>query len=227
MSQKTVLLVEDNPKLMKANRGALSMRDFRVLEAATLQEARLALETETPDSFVLDIMLPDGDGRDFCMELRERYGMKAPILFLTALKEGPDMDRGYDAGATDYLTKPFDLNHLVRKVTAQIEQYEQARRDATEFSAGGLRLDYVSRRAYLDEKDLLLKAKEYALLELLIKNRGRYITAEELFERVWDMKPEQDLRTIKVHVSGLRRKLGDNAPVTIESERGKGYRIQT
>lgn len=222
---RTILLVEDNFHIMKINSDTLTDAGYRVVEATTLCAARHALETETPDSIVLDIMLPDGDGRDFCKELRTRYGIGVPILFLTALKEMPDMEKGYEAGGTDYLTKPFDLNHLVMKVTAQINQYERTRRSGVEFCADGLRLDFIARRVYLDDVDLLLKTKEFALLELLIKNQDRYISAEELYRRVWDMEPEGDLRTIKEHMYRIRRKLGDHSPVSIESKRGKGYRV--
>lgn len=222
---RTVLLVEDNIHIMKINSDTLSDAGYRVVEATTLSEARHILETEELDSIVLDILLPDGDGRDFCKELREQYGIDAPILFLTALKEMPDMEKGYEAGGTDYLTKPFDLDHLVMKVTAQINQYERTKSGGAEFCTGGLRLDFTARRAYLDGEDLLLKTKEFTLLELLIKKQGRYIAAEELYRRVWDMEPEGDLRTVKEHVYRIRRKLGDHAPVSIESERGKGYRM--
>jgi len=225
MSQYTILLVEDNVRLMRANRGALTIKGYRVLGAKTLAEARLTLKTDMPDLFVLDIMLPDGDGRDFCKELRTRHGIDVPILFLSALREEPDIEKGYDVGATDYLTKPFSLEHLAMKVKALLEQQARAKQAATEFRADNLRLDFTARRAYLDNVDLLLKTKEFALLELLIKNQGRYLAAEELYRWVWDMEPEGDLRTIKVHVSGLRHKLGDHAPVSIESERGKGYRM--
>jgi len=221
----TILLVEDNEHIMKINRDTLADAGYRVLEAGTLAEARAHLNTVTPDSFVVDIMLPDGDGRDFCRELRARYGIDAPVLFLTALKGKPDMEKGYGAGGTDYLTKPFDLDHLVMKVTALLAQQARTKRAETEYRAGGLRVDFVSRRVYMDGEDLLLKIKEYALLELLVKNRGGYIAAEELYRQVWNMEPEDDVRTVKEHMYWLRRKLGDHAPVSIDNERGAGYRL--
>lgn len=220
---RTVLLVEDNVHIMKINSDTLADAGYRVLEAMTLREARLALEKETPNSIVLDIMLPDGDGREFCKELRTQYGIEAPVLFLTALRKIPDMEKGYDAGGTDYLTKPFDLNLLVRKVTAQVEQYERVRRGVEEFCLGGLRLDFISHRAYLDGEDMLLKTKEIALLAILAKNCGRYVSAEELYENVWGLNAVGDVRTIWTHMSRLRGKFSETARIGIDMERGKGY----
>lgn len=219
---RTVLLVEDNVHIMKINSATLADAGYRVLEAMTLREARRVLKTEKPDSIVLDIMLPDGDGRDFCIELRERYGINVPILFLTALKEKSDMEKGFDAGGTDYLTKPFDLDHLVMKVTAQLKQYDRSKQDEAGFHAGGLHLDYTARRAFINEEDLLLEPKEFALLEILAKNRGHYVAAEELYEKVWKMAAV-DVRTVKVRISGLRQKLGTG--FDIEASRGEGYRL--
>lgn len=224
---RTVLLVEDNVHIMKINSDTLTDAAYQVVEATTLSEARRILETEVPDSIVLDILLPDGDGRDFCKELRTQHGIDAPILFLTALKEMPDMEKGYEAGGTDYLTKPFDLDHLVMKVTAQINQYERTKHGGTEFCAGGLRLDFTARRVYLDGEDLLLKTKEFALLEILAKNCGRYVSADELYEKVWGLNAVDDVRTIWTHMSRLRSKFGENVRIGIDMERGKGYRLVT
>ena len=225
MSPYTILLVEDNAGLMKANRGALAMRGYRVLEAGTLKKARHALEAVTLDLFVLDIMLPDGDGRDFCRELRERHGIDVPILFLTALKSDPDMARGYDVGATDYLTKPFRLEHLTMKIEALLRQQARAKQAAAEFCAGSLRLDYASRTCFVDGGHLDLSPKEFALLEVLVRNRGGYLSADELYRQIWKKEPIGDTRTVKEHIYRLRDKLGNNESAAIEFVQGRGYRL--
>lgn len=225
MNKPTILLLEDNAAIMKANDGLLTMSGYRVLTCSTLQEARSALEKETPDLLILDVMLPDGSGIDFCREYRATRGAGTPVLFLTVLREKSDMVQGYGVGGTDYLTKPFDLDILLMKVEALLEQTKAAKSVGDNVFIDPLRLDFSTRRAYMAGRDLLLTPKEFTLLGILIKNRYRCFTQEELYERVWGMDAVHDVRTVKEHMSRLRRKLGINSSICIATVRGKGYHI--
>lgn len=218
---QTILLVEDNPDILKINQGTLADAGYRVLTAETLEAARLVLESSTPDLLVLDVMLPDGDGVDFCTEIRAR-GLAAPVLFLTAKGKKEDTLAGLRAGGDDYLTKPYDLDIFLARVQALL------RRAAPPHAAqltriGEVEIDYTARRALRNGADLLLTPKEFALLEQLVKRQGAYVPAAELYESVWGMDALGAVKTVREHISRLRQKLGEG--VLIESVRGKGYRV--
>lgn len=220
MNKSTILLLEDDPILMKANRGILTMNGYRVLACTTLCEAREAVEAERPDLMILDVRLSDGSGMDFCRKYRTKYGSGTPVLFLTVLKEKMDLIAGYDVGATDYLVKPFDMDVLLMKLKALLK-YTNPEDEL--IAVGPLRLDYTAMRPYLYEKDLALEPKEFAILAILIKNRSRYITAGELYNMIWRQDVVSDTRTVKVRISAIRQKLGKEFDIV--AIRGKGYRL--
>lgn len=155
----TILLVEDNPHIMKINAETLTMYGYEILQAATARECRQALRWHPVDLVVLDIMLPDGDGVELCRELKEQYHV--PILFLSALGESRDVVEGLRAGGDDYLTKPYDLEVLVARVEARLRQESMKNRY---IKYGSLRLDTFSGCGYLGDTDLQLTQKEFAVL---------------------------------------------------------------
>ena len=163
-----ILLVEDNPHIMKINAEALSMYGYEILQATTAGECREAMRWHPVDLVVLDIMLPDGDGVELCRELKERY--QVPILFLSALGESRDVVEGLRAGGDDYLAKPYDLEVLAARVEARLRQERTRSRYV---SYGNLRLDTLSGCGYLGDTDLLLTQKEFAVLLLLVHNAGK------------------------------------------------------
>ncbi len=218
--QETVLLLEDDAAITRVNKGLLEMNGYRVLACASLKEARRTVWEETPDLMVLDVRLPDGSGRDFCREYREEYGSGTPVLFLTVMKESRDIVAGYKAGATDYLLKPFDVDMLLLKVRALLEN----RAAGDSIVIGALRLDCFARIAYLNEVDLLLTPKEYSVLEYLARSRSRFVKARELYEKVWGSQAWGE-RTVREHIREIRKKLGGGAPVTLLSRQGNGYRL--
>ena len=221
MNKETILLLEDDAALMKANRGILEMNGYRVLACAEIKEAWTAAREEMPDLMVLDVMLPDGKGTDFYREYRAEYGDGTPALFLTVMKESEDIAEGYVSGGVDYIVKPFPMERLLMKVDSLLKGYRAA---GEKIYIGTLRLDCIANAAYLDEKDLLLTPKEYSVLEYLARNRNRYVTAKELYAKVWGMEAVGE-RTVKEHIRKIRKKLGNDAPVDIESEWGYGYRL--
>ena len=230
---KTILCVEDNARLLEVNKRMLEMRGYSVLAASNLQEARDMLSRipesssdPRPDIVVLDIMLPDGSGIDFCREIRASLGL--PILFLSILGDKNDIVSALRAGGDDYLSKPFDFDVLEARIEALLRRASAAAQDvADELVLSGVKLDSQSRRAYVDGSDAGLTQMEFSLLKLLIKNKERFISNEDIYKLVWGADGMFDYRTVKQHIYSIRKKLlGAGTPgVEIESSRGTGYRL--
>lgn len=216
---KTILLIEDDAVILKTNCKALELQGYNVLCASSLARGHALLERNSPDLIVLDILLPDGNGLDYCEKLRG--SSKVPLLFLSALDTNKDIVAGLQAGGNCYLSKPYNMAVFLAQVQAllQLNHYE----DAT-LSFGMLTLDRNSRRVCSEGKDLLVRPREFALLEILVKNEG-FISSEKLYQSVWGMDTVEDTRTVKEHISRLRRKLNGHG-VIIESKRGRGYRLK-
>lgn len=220
---KTLLCVEDERTLLKNNREFFERLGYRVLPAETLAEARSWLIAQTPDAILLDIMLPDGNGLDLLQELRAA-GSTLPIIMLTAWGEPQDVSRGYRLGATAYISKPFDYEAVRSALESILQSREQVPEVVTK---GPLALKLSPMIALLFEKDMLLTQKEFALLLLFVQNEGRTIRAEYLYERVWNAPMGDDNRTLKKHISSIRKRLEEgNSGYTITSIRGKGYRLE-
>ena len=218
----TILLVEDNPHIMKINAGALSMYGYEILRAATAAECRDAMRWHPVDLVVLDIMLPDGNGVELCRELKERYHV--PILFLSALGDNRDVVEGLRAGGDDYLAKPYDLEVLAARIEARLRQ---ERTKSRYISYGNLRLDTLSGCGYLDDTDLLLTQKEFAVLRLLVHHAGETVSKQKVLREVWNMDTEDDNRALWTLISRLRRKLNsEKSRLEISSKRGDGYTLE-
>ena len=218
----TILLVEDNPHIMKINAEALAMYGYEILQAATAQDCRRALHWHPVDLVVLDIMLPDGDGVDLCRELKQQYHV--PILFLSALGESRDVVEGLRAGGDDYLAKPYDLEVLVARVEARLRQESAKNRY---ISYGSLRLDTFSGCGYIGGRDLQLTQKEFAMLLLLVRNAEKTVSKQQVLREVWNIDSEDDNRALWTLISRLRRKLnGQESRIEISSKRGDGYTLE-
>ena len=218
----TILLVEDNPHIMKINSEALTMYGYEILQATTAKACREVMRWRQVDLVVLDIMLPDGDGVQLCRELKENY--RVPILFLSALGESRDVVEGLRAGGDDYLAKPYDLEVLAARIEARLRQ-ERAR--SRYVSYGPLRLDVFSGRGYLGDTDLMLTQKEFALLLLLVKHAGETVSKQEVLREVWNLNAEEDNRALWTLISRLRRKLdSEHSRLEISSRRGDGYTLE-
>lgn len=220
MSEKRILLVEDNEKIMQGNQRMLLRRGYGVASALTLTEARREFEAQTPDLIVLDIMLPDGSGLDFMAELRQ-YS-KVPVLLLTGLTTPEDVVRGLTAGGDDYLSKPYDFGVLLARVEALLRRAEQIPETLTR---DRLSLDVAAGAATLDGVDLLLTQKEFALLLIFTQNAGRFISAEYLYEKVWKQPMASDSQAFRKALQRLREKIKDSG-WRIEMSRGEGYSFE-
>lgn len=220
-----ILLVEDEPDILEANRALLEGRGRRVTAVRTCREAEEALAAGTPDLAVLDILLPDGSGLELCRSLHECS--PAPVIFLTCLGESGEVIRGLREGGSDYIVKPYRPEELLARVEAQLDYLERLKRAQTDTGTARLTLEPMTCRALLDGVDLLLKPKEYLLLAALLRHRRRFVTAGELYETVWGMGANRDTRTVRVHISNLRGKLREagGTDFDIESSKHNGYRL--
>jgi DNA-binding response OmpR family regulator len=224
MSDK-ILLVDDEPTLLETLAFNLQAAGYQVVTAgdgaAALEQAR----AEAPDLVVLDLMLPELDGLTVCRSLRQHSDV--PILILTARTGELDKIVGLESGADDYLTKPFSLGELQARIRALLRRAGSAQaRD--ELRANDLWLNLVSRRAFLDGKELVLSPKEFSLLAELMRHQGAVLSRDLLLTRVWGYDFYGDTRTVDVHVRWLREKIEQDAsrPVRIMTVRGIGYRFE-
>ena len=222
MTGASILLVEDEFDVMNGNRIALELEGYRVLAADTLAKGRELVEREHPDLIVLDILLPDGNGLAYCQELRGKSGVR--ILFLSALNTKEDAIAGLRMGGDDYIAKPYLMDELLIRIETLLRRGKLIGTEEAPLRIGALEISSVPRMVRLNGQNLQFTPTELILLETLLRKREQYIPTRELYERVWGMEAI-DTRPIKQHIRNMRSKLGDNAPVAIESIQGKGYRI--
>jgi DNA-binding response OmpR family regulator len=223
-----ILVVEDEESISTPFAEALRRAGFEPLVTRTAAGAlELAAEAE-PDLVMLDLSLPDGDGRDVCRELRRRSDV--PIVMLTA--RGTEMDKivGLELGADDYVVKPFSAREVISRIRAVLRRSgsrDGAVTDEKPLHVGELALDPAARTARLAGEELDLSRKEFDLLAELMRNAGRVVKREDLMAKVWDVNWFGSTKTLDVHVGWLRRKLGDdpNHPRYIETVRGVGFRF--
>lgn len=214
-----ILLVEDNPHITEFNSVELAAQGHEVLAADTLKGARELLLFHQVDLIVLDIMMPDGSGVEFCREYRK--GHQVPVLFLTALGAGSDVVEALKAGGDDYLTKPYDIEEFLARVGAQLRRGGTAH---ARLELGGLTLDTVSLRGFLLGEDLCLTAKEYSVLAALVRRAGRFVSREELYAMVWGGPAEADTQALRTTVSRLKKKLrAERTGLDLLCEREQGY----
>jgi two-component system response regulator RegX3 len=225
--RRTILMVEDEESITVPLAEALEREGFDTQVTGTVQEALELTEGALPDLVLLDVMLPDGSGYDVCRRLRERS--QVPIIMLTARGEETDRIVGLELGADDYVVKPFSAREVAARIRAVLRRVDAdgpATRDGP-LEVGPVRLDPDRRSASVDGRDLELTRKEFELLELLLREAGNVVSRERLIDEVWDVNWFGSTKTLDVHVSGLRRKLGDDSadPRFIHTLRGVGFRF--
>jgi two-component system, OmpR family, response regulator RegX3 len=227
--RRTILMVEDETSITEPLAEALDREGFDTRVAGTVADALSEAEQEMPDLVLLDVMLPDGSGYDVARTLRERS--KVPIIMLTARGEETDRIVGLELGADDYIVKPFSAREVAARIRAVLRRAgdvptaSTATADALE--VGPVKLDPARREATAEGHDLDLTRKEFELLELLMRESGTVISRERLIDEVWDTNWFGSTKTLDVHVSSLRRKLGDDSqnPRFIHTVRGVGFRF--
>ncbi|WP_217170327.1 response regulator transcription factor [Streptomyces sp. AC512_CC834] len=242
---RTVLLAEDDRAIRHALERALTLEGYRVTAVADGVEALAQAHRGRPDVLVLDVMMPGVDGLQVCRELRAE-GDATPILMLTALVETADRIAGLDAGADDYVVKPFDVEEVFARLRALLRRTDRVESDAAgsdaagphapeqvaepeepdgrHLEAAGLRMDPQARRAWRDGRELELTRTEFELLELLVRNAGIVLDHSTIYDRIWGYDFGPGSKNLAVYVGYLRRKLDQpGAPRLIQTVRGVGY----
>ena len=220
-SSAKILIVEDDATIARFVELELSHIGHEVHKFADGESALAEIGEIVPDLVILDVMLPGADGLEVARTIRER-GLNMPILMLTARSETQDVVMGFDAGADDYLRKPFEIPELLSRVRALLKRTEHDRPTA-QHKAANVELDPASRSVLVDGRPVSFTAKEYDLLEFFVVNAGRVISRDEILETVWAGQHDSDSNVIEVFVCHLRNKINDADNQIIRTIRGVGY----
>jgi DNA-binding response OmpR family regulator len=219
---KTILVVDDAPNIVKLLRLYLEGAGYATVVATDGPAAVEAHRKHRPDLVILDVMLPGMDGFEVCRAIRREAD--TPVLMLTARTDDVDAIVGLELGADDYVTKPFNPRALVARVKAILRRTDGTVRLGRPIEVGSLRIEPRRREVFVGERGVELRAREFDLLAALARDPGVVLSRESLLEDVWGTDFAGETRTVDVHVSELRKKLGPDGP-TIESVRGIGYRL--
>ncbi len=221
MAEGTILIVEDDATIARFVELELQHAGFGVLRAGDGPTAIDLLESNEVVLVLLDLMLPGIDGIDVARHIRKK-GSTVPILMLTARAETHDVVSGFEAGADDYLRKPFEIPELLSRVRALLKRARNVVAQAP-YEASGIRIDPEKREASRNGRPLDLTAKEFDLVAYLVANAGRVISRDEILESVWGGQHATDSNVIEVFVCHLRNKIGDKETKVIQTIRGVGY----
>jgi two-component system KDP operon response regulator KdpE len=223
-----VLVVEDEPQLRRFLRTALTAQDFRIVEAETVREALIAATTHNPELILLDIGLPDGSGIDLTRRIRE--WSRVPIIVISARGKEDDKVTALDAGADDYLTKPFGVNELLARIRVALRHAQSAASTTGEpvLEIGPLRLDLTRREVLVSDVEVHLTPLEYRLLALLAQNAGKVLTHRQILKEVWGPGSVNETHYLRVFMAQLRRKIEPDParPRLLLTEPGVGYRMR-
>lgn len=221
-----VLVVDDERAIRRLLRPSLSAHQYTVLEAASGQEALAAVATSRPDIVILDLGLPDLAGIEVTRQLREWTSI--PIIILSVRDQEEDKIAALDAGADDYLTKPFGVGELMARMRVALRRAARPEAEPV-FTTGELTVDLMKRLVTLADCDVQLTPTEYDLLKLLVTHAGKVVTQRQILQQVWGVDYEQDTHLLRVNISNLRRKLepDPSRPTYILTEPGIGYRLRT
>ena len=222
-----ILVVDDEPQILRSLRTTLASHGYDVQTAATGEEALAAVDGRLPDLVVLDLVLPGLSGLEVCRRLRARSSL--PILVLSARGDERDKVAALDLGADDYLTKPFGVNELLARIRAALRRAVGARGPSAVVEAGALRVDFDRRQVTLDGADVRLTPTEFDLLKVLVVNAGRALTHGYLLRTVWGPEYEGESQLLRVFIGQLRRKVerDPSRPQHILTDPGVGYRFRT
>ena len=226
MSNK-VLVIEDEPDIRKTLEYNLSREGYEVHGCGSIKEADTFLENPSFSIILLDLMLPDGSGLDLCKEVKSNSQTKdIPIIILTAKDDEVDKVVGFELGADDYVTKPFSVRELILRVKAILKRNPASKPQTYEVhrSFGSLKMDVESHEVFIDDKEIILTALEFKLLNQLVERRGRVQTRDQLLEDVWGYSSDVTTRTVDTHIKRLREKLGSMGKY-VQTIRGVGYKF--
>jgi DNA-binding response OmpR family regulator len=222
-----ILIIEDELPMRTALQDVLAGEGYRVLTASDGESGLRRALAEKPDLILLDIMMPKLDGFALCAELR-RLSNSIPILMLTAKGQVEDRVTGLDAGADDYLVKPFSTEELLARVRALLRRMQRKTNAPTTLTFGDARVDLIKQTAFKGKKPFHLTAKEFAMLRLMAESAGEPISRERFLDIVWDYTAFPTTRTVDNHIASLRRKLerNPNEPRWLKTVHGVGYKLE-
>ena len=228
MANEKILVVDDEEHILELISFNLTNNGYKVIKANNgIDAVRLAIE-EKPKLILLDLMIPGKDGYDVCREVRSNSEIRnIPIIMLTAKSEELDKILGLELGADDYITKPFSVRELLARVKAVLRRFSMVEPESSVLVFGNLKADFEKREIHVKDKKLDLTLKEFELLEILIRNKGKILTRDTLLDKIWGYEYIGETRTVDVHIRYLRKKVeeDDKNPKLIETIRGVGYRF--
>lgn len=220
-----ILVVDDDIQIQRALRLALVSRGYTVVLASDGDEALDKAALDEPDLMILDLTLPGINGIDVCRELRK--WSKIPVIVLSVKDKEQDKILALDAGADDYMTKPFLTGELLARIRAHLRRMSRGTDEKAEYQIGSIKVNFAHHLAWNGEEELKLTKTEFSLLQYLVKNAGRVVTYNLLLSNMWGSDMECDLQTLRVHIANLRKKIEPepNRPRYILTESGVGYRF--
>jgi two-component system KDP operon response regulator KdpE len=222
-----ILIVDDEPQILRFLRHSLPAHGYECVEAATGSDALKAFTKERPEAIILDLGLPDQDG--FAVIENIRKTALTPIIILSARNDVEGKVRALELGADDYVTKPFDMAELLARLKAALRHGLQAIGEAPVFRTGSISVDLVNRRVLLGDTEVHLSPKEYSLLRFLVAHAGKVVTHQQLLREVWGPAHVEDVQYLRVLMRQLRQKIEPNNPVAriLVTEPSVGYRLLT
>ncbi|MBC5743151.1 response regulator transcription factor [Lachnospiraceae bacterium MD308] len=218
-----ILVLEDDESLNRGISLKLSKEGYEVLSAAGVSEAKKLYSENEVALVISDITMEDGNGLEFCRQLRKESSVY--LIFLTALDQEVDIVNGYDAGADDYITKPFSLMVFISKVNAWMRRISQKEEGGQILSSGNIRMDCQEMKVYKDDKEILLSKRELQLLLYFLRNPKQILSKEQILQQVWDVEGQfVDDNTVPVTIGRLKKKVSEGEePEYIKNIRGMGY----
>ena len=221
-----MLVVDDERQILRALRVILRDAGYEVTTAETAEQALDTLALRPPEAAILDLILPDGNGVDVCRSIREWSEM--PVIVLSAVGDEAEKVRALEAGADDYVTKPFGTGELIARLRAALRRAGRSEAEEPVLRADGLELDLTAHRVRVNGDEVHLTPTEYELLRVLMQNRGRLLTHRALLGQVWGPAYEDDTQVLRVHVANLRRKIEPDpcSPRHVRTDPGIGYRFE-
>ncbi|WP_053956908.1 response regulator transcription factor [Inediibacterium massiliense] len=230
MPKRKVLVVDDEQHIIELIQFNLEKNGFFVITSENGEDAIKIAQKEIPDLILLDLMLPGIDGFEACKQIRNHEATsKIPIIMLTAKGEETDKVLGLELGADDYLTKPFSVRELIARMKAVLRRFEEPSKETLQvIKFNDIVIDTQKHEVIKDGKQLELTLKEFELLKILAKNRGKVLSRNFLLDEVWGYDYFGETRTVDVHIRHLRKKIEDNDkyPIYIETIRGIGYKMK-
>ena len=214
-----ILIADDEIKLRETMRDYLVSKGFQIVLASDGEEALTAAFAQVFDLIILDVMMPGINGIEVCREIRRQQNI--PVLFLSALGEEEDLLTGYEAGADDYIVKPFPLSVLFQKCMAMIRRSKRVDQEHR-LTGSGIVIDLIRKQVYVEGKEILFSGKDFRLLAYLMENKDVVLEREIILSRIWGYDFEGDTRVVDTHIKRIRKLLGDRAEC-IKTVIGSGY----